>query len=1262
MAVEDFFPADDAKQTVEKPVRPKPKLSDLITIEKPGRPTPADQLIEPDPEESKKKAKRKRKRAPKASDKNVTRSRSAGLYTLIITEKPQAAAKIAAALGSSKKLTQGRVSYFEVSSGKQKIVVASAVGHLFNLTYSKGQKGWPIFKTEWQPSHESKKAAFTKPYFMLLKKLSKKAKDIIIATDFDNEGEVIGWNVLRYICGEASARRMKYSTLTKDELVSAYQNPLPELAWQQAYAGETRHILDWLYGINLSRALMSAIKTTGSFKILSIGRVQGPALKIIVDREREISTFVSQPFWRIYALVAGEKTRFKHPKDIFTKEELEPFKSIKTALASTTEKPESLPPLVPFDLTTLQREAYRLHRFSPSHTLKTAQKLYLNSIISYPRTSSQKIPQSIKPKSIIKALSAQFLQTKLCTRSKPIEGKKSDPAHPCFTKDTKVSLKDKQITMKEISKGVKRWKYDEDKKSYYSEIKIKDVLTYDHIKNEIKTSTAYQIWKTPTNTNTINLKDIGLKVTENHPIYAITKDGINYTEAGKLEKGDYIFRKTSINNNRANIKIKKDKILSAYSKNHQKQIKKASNPKITSNYIELEKFLNNLNMEKTRRLAKIIGFCLGDGHISFKKPSKNREEYPNVIFLGEKKDMLILQKDIKDLGFSSYLIKNKKNPKYSYLCSKNSLFGRALIALECPTGDKVIKKFDVPNWIKNSTKEIKAAFLGGLFSAELSKTRIHTKNPRDIRPYTFLQNKKEELKEPFIKYLENIRSLLSELKIETNDIKTRPKIFRKKDGAKTLEGYFDIKNNRVNLINFLSVIDFGYCEYKEKTYRKALAYLLYRERLIGKKSALKEKALKLYSKSHKYKHIAKELDISPHTIKGWTYYKKGYKENHVSIRDIKEYSKFEYLTPDGCKPVRISKISPHKKEDYVYDLEIKDTHNFFAEEILVHNCIFPTGEIKALSGDEEKLFLLIVKRFLSCFAPDASLINKRTLLTSNQKSLDGKPITFSATGLKIKEKGWLQIYPSTVTEQDCPTLSGTVDIEKLDFKEMETQPPKRFTPTSLITILEKKNLGTKATRSSIVDILFDRGYLDGRSIKATPLGLKLIEALEKYSPIIIDESLTSDIEKELSSILSANSNFEQMEEKIIASAKKTITKISKSFKPNEPQIGKQIAQGLSISRSKEIEENKIMPCPTCSSGSLRITYSKKTKRYFVSCSAYPECTQTYPLPPGSLIKNTGKKHPETKLPLLLSIKKGKRPWEFSFNPNWKAEQEKEKKE
>ena len=112
-------------------------------------------------------------------------------YELIITEKPAAAQKIAFALSSGKPLKQGDkgVSYFEITHGNKDIIVASAVGHLYTVA-EKGKKGfnYPSFSVEWVPSSDvSKASSFTKKYLTLLKKLSKKAKEFTVATDYDIE-------------------------------------------------------------------------------------------------------------------------------------------------------------------------------------------------------------------------------------------------------------------------------------------------------------------------------------------------------------------------------------------------------------------------------------------------------------------------------------------------------------------------------------------------------------------------------------------------------------------------------------------------------------------------------------------------------------------------------------------------------------------------------------------------------------------------------------------------------------------------------------------------------------------------------------------------------------------------------------------------------------------------------------------------------------------------------------------------------------------
>ena len=145
------------------------------------------------------------------------------------------------------------------------------------------------------------------------------------------------------------------------------------------------------------------MKTTGKFRIMSIGRVQGPALHLIVDKEKQIQAFKPEPYWQVFIKIKGHELELKHNKDIFDKAELKNFENLigKTAKASTKKTEQILPPNPPFNLTTLQTETYKFHGITPSKTLRAAQSLYLSGLISYPRTSSQKLPSSVDYKSIL---------------------------------------------------------------------------------------------------------------------------------------------------------------------------------------------------------------------------------------------------------------------------------------------------------------------------------------------------------------------------------------------------------------------------------------------------------------------------------------------------------------------------------------------------------------------------------------------------------------------------------------------------------------------------------------------------------------------------------------------------------------------------------------------------------------------------------------------------------------------------------------------
>ena len=375
-----------------------------------------------------------------------------GKYTLVITEKPDAASRIASALdaeGKAEKTVENGVPYY-VAKRSEDIVVVPALGHLYTVASEKrGKRGYPVFDFHWVPRYLAERgAAQIRTWLKVISKLAENADKFIDACDYDVEGSIIGYSILKYACGnkESLAQRMKYSTLTKEELEKSYTDPLSSLDFALIEAGLTRHEVDWLYGINLSRALTTAAKNySGKYATLSTGRVQGPTLKFLETRERSIKCFVPTPYWSIKAKVKIGSAVFEaeyEKKALETRAEAEAIVDSCKGKDGETEKIEmkefqQTPPL-PFDLGSLQDEAYRLFKYTPMRTSSIAQRLYLDALISYPRTSSQKLPPAIGYQAILKQLGRTREYAKLTAELlakpelKPTEGKKKDPAHPAI--------------------------------------------------------------------------------------------------------------------------------------------------------------------------------------------------------------------------------------------------------------------------------------------------------------------------------------------------------------------------------------------------------------------------------------------------------------------------------------------------------------------------------------------------------------------------------------------------------------------------------------------------------------------------------------------------------------------------------------------------------------------------------------------------------------------------------------------------------------
>jgi DNA topoisomerase-1 len=376
------------------------------------------------------------------------------IRTLVVCEKPDAAQRLARALDEEnlpqKRESQG-VPYFECHTREGPLTICSALGHLYGVD-SKGHSSrgsYPIWDYRWFPKHlADKEYARLARWVRAIESLAAHADRFVNACDYDIEGSVIGHAILQYACGQANGAtlRMKFSTMTERELRAAFRKLESNSEITLVEAGKCRHELDWLYGINLSRLLSeSNLKQGRGYTTLSTGRVQGPTLGFVVEKEAEISCFVPTPFWTINATIdhAGKIYPLEYEKNKVASQSeakmvCDDCRAALLELKNIESREIHLDPPFPFDLSTLQSEGYRHLGLSPARTLALAEKLYLDALISYPRTSSQKLPPDIGYAQILRGVSSnqdyRSLAGKLLSGSglRPRNGPRDDPAHPAI--------------------------------------------------------------------------------------------------------------------------------------------------------------------------------------------------------------------------------------------------------------------------------------------------------------------------------------------------------------------------------------------------------------------------------------------------------------------------------------------------------------------------------------------------------------------------------------------------------------------------------------------------------------------------------------------------------------------------------------------------------------------------------------------------------------------------------------------------------------
>lgn len=278
--------------------------------------------------------------------------------------------------------------------GKE-FLIASSLGHIRDL--SKKNLGIDI-KNNFNPQYIV--LADKKKIVDELKKLSAKAETIWLASDDDREGESIAWHLSEALkLDPDKTRRIAFHEITMDAVKNAIKNPRP-ININLVNAQQARRLLDRLVGFELSPLLWKKIKPS-----LSAGRVQSVTVKLIVEREREISGFKTSSSFRIIAVfiyTGKDKKEYRFSAELDKRikdkasviELLEKLKDTRFSADTILKKPGKKSPASPFTTSTLQQEASRKLGFSVAQTMSVAQKLYENGNITYMRTDSVNLSES----------------------------------------------------------------------------------------------------------------------------------------------------------------------------------------------------------------------------------------------------------------------------------------------------------------------------------------------------------------------------------------------------------------------------------------------------------------------------------------------------------------------------------------------------------------------------------------------------------------------------------------------------------------------------------------------------------------------------------------------------------------------------------------------------------------------------------------------------------------------------------------------------
>jgi DNA topoisomerase-1 len=307
-----------------------------------------------------------------------------------------------------------------------------------------------------------------------------------------------------------------------------------------------------------------------------------------------------------------------------------------------------------------------------------------------------------------------------------------------------------------------------------------------------------------------------------------------------------------------------------------------------------------------------------------------------------------------------------------------------------------------------------------------------------------------------------------------------------------------------------------------------------------------------------------------------------------------------------------------------------------------HPAIHPTGErVRGLSEYDKKIYDLIVRRFFSVFGQDGER-------ETTAVKLDVETEIFKFSGTVTTKIAWQKWYGSYASQKELelPVMKIRQTLtQNTELLDKETQPPARYNVASLIKLLEKLNLGTKATRSQIIETLVKRNYIQGNPIEVTDFGMKVFNVFKKHAPEVLSSKLTRNFEKGMDGIREGKVKSEV----VIQVGKDSVTKLYAQLKESSEAIGKSLSASFVGTKKKQVT---LFKCAKCKENDLVVRRSRASKKRFIACSGYPTCRFTWPLPQKGILSVVKNKKCEHCSIQMLQARTGRRkPWLFCPNPD-----------